>query len=62
MQVTSPDRSDELDALSKGAGLLPSPVLLVKRRADKEKARETVMEEEEEDDELLLKPGFNIWE
>ncbi|KAJ7238484.1 hypothetical protein C8J57DRAFT_1727653 [Mycena rebaudengoi] len=62
MQVRSPDRSDELDALSNGAGLLPSPVLLVKRRVGKEKAREAVMEEDEEDDELLLKPGFNIWE
>ncbi|KAJ7238415.1 hypothetical protein C8J57DRAFT_1566129 [Mycena rebaudengoi] len=61
MQVRSPDRSDELDALSKGAGLLPSPILLVKKRVGKEKAREAVMEEYE-DDELLLKPGFNIWE
>ncbi|KAJ7749217.1 hypothetical protein B0H16DRAFT_1691974 [Mycena metata] len=57
----SPDRSDELDTLSKASGLLPSPVLHFKKKG-KVVTKDVVMEEEDEDDELLLKPGLNVWE
>ncbi|KAJ7056154.1 hypothetical protein C8F01DRAFT_1373127 [Mycena amicta] len=62
---------DELDFLPRvgklgGAGLMPAPVLQVKRSVaaavGKGKGKEkedVVMEEDEEDDELLLKPGMH---
>ncbi|KAJ7842418.1 hypothetical protein B0H13DRAFT_2413701 [Mycena leptocephala] len=61
--IGSPDRPDELDMMSKGSGLLPSPVLHFKKKSGSTAvAKDIVMEEDEEDDELLLKPGFNVWE
>ncbi|KAK7046932.1 hypothetical protein R3P38DRAFT_3423210 [Favolaschia claudopus] len=56
---------DELDTLSTGKGLLPSPVLHFARKRSGSRAvpaKDVVMEEDEEDDELLLKPGYNVWE
>ncbi|KAK7059781.1 hypothetical protein R3P38DRAFT_3341353 [Favolaschia claudopus] len=56
---------DELDTLSTGKGLLPSPVLHFARKRSGSRAvpaKDVVMEEDEEDDELLLKPGCNVWE
>ncbi|KAJ6599951.1 hypothetical protein DFH09DRAFT_1504296 [Mycena vulgaris] len=52
---------DQLDAFSKGAGLMPPPVLQERKVGRKGKTKEVVMEDDDED-ELLLKPGFNVWE
>ncbi|KAJ7199176.1 hypothetical protein GGX14DRAFT_699870 [Mycena pura] len=62
-RVAFPESVDELDLLSGGTGLMPSPVLLTKRGGGgKGKVKQVVVEEDESDDELLLKPGFNVWE
>ncbi|KAJ6469334.1 hypothetical protein C8R45DRAFT_1166885 [Mycena sanguinolenta] len=62
MAVDTDFETDPLDTLSKGSGLLPSPVLHFPRKGSSKTVATDVVMEEDEDDELLLKPGFNVWE